>query len=436
MLHDDEPPLARLPELGAKPRRSALRRLIGKWLSSFLLLAVIVGAIGGWSYLVFTAPGPLTADKVYEIPKALDRPSLAVALKDEGIISEPRIFSAAAAVNAFRGGRLKSGEYLFKAGMSMQDVLSMITAGRVITYKLSVPEGWTAQMVVDRLGEQKELDGPTPPAPPEGTIMPDTYVFRRGLTREKLLADMQEAQSKLVDEVWAAKPEGSILKTKEEMVTLASIVEKETGMAEERPMVASVMINRLKQHIRLQSDPTVIYGITMGKTKLDRPISKADLDADNPYNTYKIDGLPPGPIANPGKAALEAVINPAETNYLYFVANGTGGHAFAATLEEHNANVKKWRGLEAAAPEPANVTAAAPVPPAVATVPAATAPAAATLPAPATPAPAAAAPAAAAAADAAAPVAPAATAVVKPGSTVTVNGKQVPIPVFKKPKKQ
>ena len=424
--YDDEP-VRRLPDMGAKRRPSALRRLIGKWLSMFLLVAVIVGGIGGWSYLVFTAPGPLTADKVYEVPKGLDRPSLAVALKDQGIISEPRIFSAAAAVNTLRGGKLKAGEYLFKAGMSMQEVLSTITAGRVVTYKLSIPEGWTTQMVVDRLGEQAELDGPTPAAPPEGTIMPDTYVFRRGLTREKLLADMQEAQAKLVDEVWAAKPADSILKSKEEMVTLASIVEKETGVDEERPLVAAVMINRLKQHIRLQSDPTVIYGITQGKTKLDRPISKADLVADNPYNTYKIEGLPPGPIANPGKAALEAVINPANTNYLFFVANGTGGHAFAATLEEHNANVKKWRGIEAATPDPDQPAETPAAAPAVAATAPATAPApAATLPTPAVP-------------DTAAPSVPPATttdAMAKPGATVIVNGKKVPIPVFKKPKKQ
>ena len=425
MSHNDKPPLSRLPEMGAKRRRSTLGRLFGKWILSLLVVCAIGGAVGGWSYLVFTAPGPLTADKVYEVAKPIDRPALAFALHDQGIIEDPRVFSAAAAVNAFRGGRLKPGEYLFKAGMSMQDVLSTITSGRVITYKMSVPEGWTSQMVVDRLGEQKELDGATPAAPPEGSIMPDTYVFRRGLEREKLLADMQEAETKLVDEVWAARPADSILKSKEEMVTLASIVEKETGVPEERPIVASVMINRLKQHIRLQSDPTVIYGITMGKTKLDRPITRADLDADNPYNTYKIEGLPPGPIANPGRAALEAVINPATTNYLYFVADGTGGHAFAATLEEHNANVKKWRGLEAASPDataagetaPADDTAAvaAPIPPATATTPP-PAPAVATPPAAAT------------------PTAPGP--VVKPGSTVTVNGKQVPIPVLKKPKKQ
>lgn len=429
--YDDEP-LKRLPDMGAKRRPSALRRLIGKWLVMFLLVGSVAGVIGGWGFLVFTAPGPLTADKVYEVPKGLDRPSLAIALKDQGIISDSQVFSAAAAVNALRGGKLKSGEYLFKAGMSMQDVLSTITAGRVVTYKLLVPEGWTSQMVVDRLGAQAELDGPIPPAPPEGSIMPDTYVFRRGLTREKLLADMQEAQTKLVDEVWAAKPADSILKTKEEMVTLASIVEKETGVAEERPLVAAVMINRLKQHIRLQSDPTVIYGITLGKTKLDRPISRADLDADNPYNTYKIDGLPPGPIANPGRAALEAVINPANTSYIFFVANGTGGHAFATTLEEHNANVKKWRGIEAATTDltkPADVPAATttnPAPPVAPATGAAAAPAAtpsldATVPAPVPP---------------AAATAPATATVGKPGSTVIVDGKKVPIPVFKKPKKQ
>ncbi len=424
MRGDDDEPLKRLPEMGAKRRRSSVLRLLGKWILSLLLISVIVGAVGGWSFLVFTAPGPLAADKVYEVSKTMDRAGLAIALQEQGIITDPRIFSAAAAVNALRGGKLKSGEYLFKAGMSMQDILSMITAGRVITYKLSVPEGWTSQMVVDRLGEQKELDGPTPATPPEGSIMPDTYVFRRGLTREKLLADMQDAETKLVDEVWAAKPADSILKSKEDMVTLASIVEKETGLPEERPIVASVMINRLKQHIRLQSDPTVIYGITLGKTKLDRPITRADLDADNPYNTYKIDGLPPGPIANPGRAALEAVINPADTKYLFFVADGSGGHAFAATLDEHNANVKKWRGIEAATPDPAKP---AEIPAAAAAGTPATPPAvqdSATAPlAPATAAP-------------AAPAAVTPTPVVKPGATVTVDGKKVPIPVFKKPKKQ
>jgi UPF0755 protein len=233
----------------------------------------------------------------------------------------------------------------------MQDVLALLTSGRFLTYKVTIPEGWTSQMVVAKLEEQKELDGPLAATPAEGTIMPDTYIYRRGLTRQKMLEDMQTANTKMIDELWAKRPADTILKSKEELVTLASIVEKETGVAEERPQVASVFINRLKQGIRLQSDPTIIYGIVGGKGRLERPLTRSDIDTETPYNTYKIPALPPGPIANPGRAALEAVLNPDKTPYLYFVANGTGGHAFAATLDEHNANVKKWRAQQSS-PDP------------------------------------------------------------------------------------
>jgi UPF0755 protein len=167
-------------------------------------------------------------------------------------------------------------------------------------------------------------------------------VFRRGMTRAKLLQDMQDAQTKLVDEIWAKKPADTPLKSKEELVTLASIVEKETGKADERARVAAVFLNRMKQGMKLQSDPTIIYGITAG-AKLERPLTRSDIEARTAYNTYQIAGLPPGPIAIPGRASLEAVVAPAQTQDLFFVADGTGGHAFAATLEEHNANVKKWR---------------------------------------------------------------------------------------------
>jgi UPF0755 protein len=250
--------------------------------------------------------------------------------------------------------------------------LSIITSGKFLTYKVTIPEGWTSQMAVSRLEEQDKLDGAVSTIPTEGSLKPDTYVFRRGLTRDKMLEDMQAANTKMVDELWAAKPADTVLKTKEEFVTLASIVEKETGVAEERPQVASVFINRLKQGMRLQSDPTIIYGIMGGKGRLDRPITKSDIDSATPYNTYQIPALPPGPICNPGRAALEAVLNPDKTPYIYFVANGTGGHAFAVTLEEHNANVKKWRAQQGDAdptipPEeqpaqPANGAAAQPLP--------------------------------------------------------------------------
>ncbi|MDE2445668.1 MAG: endolytic transglycosylase MltG [Alphaproteobacteria bacterium] len=407
--------------------------------SLFALLFVLGGALailGSWAWLTFTAPGPLKDKKVFEIPKALDRTQIAMTLQDQGIITDARVFSAAAAVNALRGGKLRHGEYEFPANATMEDVLSMITAGRFLTYKVTIPEGWTTQMVVARLNEQKELQGDVTTVPAEGAILPDTYVFRRGMTRQKLLDDMQAAQTKLLDILWQNRPASTKLASPQELVTLASIVEKETGIAEERPQVASVFLNRLDQKMRLQSDPTIIYGIVGGKGKLDRHLTKADIDTPTPYNTYTIAGLPPGPIANPGRAALEAVLNPAQTKYLYFVADGTGGHAFSTTLDEHNANVKKWRGQQGndsttpettaqpkdqASKDPAK-TPDSPVP---APAPADTAtPADPTIPAP----------------DAVPPepaIDQAATKpqTAKPGSTVTVNGKQVPIPIPKKPKK-
>jgi UPF0755 protein len=345
-LSDDEP-VNRVPEPNMpKYRRPVLSRVFGSLFLWFLLVAAIIGGAVFWAFLTFTAPGPLSASKIYEIEKGKDRADIAVALQDQGIIADARIFSAVAAVQNVRGARLKAGEYEFPAGATMQDVLALITSGKFVTYKVTIPEGWTSQMVVARLEEQKELDGPISAVPAEGAIKPDTYVFKRGLTRDKMIEDMKAANTKMVDELWAARPAETVLKSKDEFITLASIVEKETGIAEERPQVASVFINRLKQGMKLQSDPTIIYGIVGGKGRLERPLTKADIEAATPYNTYQIPALPPGPIANPGRAALEAVLNPDKTPYLYFVANGTGGHAFASTLDEHNANVKKWRAQQ------------------------------------------------------------------------------------------
>ncbi len=357
----DDQPYDRLPEpYTKKVRRPVLTRVFGSLFLWLLGIGVIIGALGFLAFLSFTAPGPLTTSKIVEISKGQDRSTIAVALQDAGIISDARIFSAAAAVQGLRGSKLKAGEYEFPARATMQDVLIIITSGRYLTYKLTIPEGWTSQMVVAKLQTQEQLVGEVTIEPVEGSILPDTYVFRRGLSRQKLIEDMQAAETKLIDELWAKRPATTILKSKEELLTLASIVEKETGVAEERPQVASVFLNRLKLGMRLQSDPTIIYGIVGGKGKLDRPLTRADIDAVTPYNTYQIPALPPGPIANPGRAALEAVLNPATTEYLYFVADGTGGHAFAATLDEHNANVKKWRAQQnLPAEEPASVPAAA-----------------------------------------------------------------------------
>lgn len=414
---DQEPP-SRVSEPNMpKVRRSVLARVFGSLLLWVFVLSAVIAGGAIWAYLEFTAPGPLTASKVFEIRKGLGRGEVSVILQDQGIISDARVFSAAAAANGFRGAVLKPGEYEFPERATMQDVLSMIAAGRYLMYKVTIPEGWTTQMVVARLQEQSELEGDVKTVPIEGAIRPDTYVFRRGLTRQKLIDDMQAAGTKLIDDLWATRPADTVIKTKEEFVTLASIVEKETGIPEERPQVASVFINRLKQGMRLQSDPTIIYGIMGGKGKLDRPLTRADIDAATPYNTYTISGLPPGPIANPGKAALEAVLHPDKTPYLYFVANGTGGHAFASTLDEHNANVKKWRAQQT--PEVAPADPVIPATPAAIPNPVPAEPALDPVP----PEP----------VDGPVPAEPQID--LKPGSTVMVNGKMVPIPVFKKPKR-
>jgi UPF0755 protein len=238
---------------------------------------------------------------------------------------------------------VRPGEYEIPARAPMSEVLDIILSGRVLTYKLTIPEGWTSDMAVARINGSDVLSGDPVTAPSEGVLIADTQVFHRGMTRAKLLQDMEDKQAKLVDEIWAKHKADSPLTSKEQMVTLASIVEKETGKADERPKVAAVFLNRLKKGMRLQSDPTIIYGLIGGKGKLDRALKRADIDSNTAYNTYQIDGLPPGPIATPGRAALEAVVTPDATDAIYFVADGTGGHAFATTLDEHNANVKKWR---------------------------------------------------------------------------------------------
>ena len=363
----DRDPITRVSEpVRFKPRKWSFWRVMFRMFGLIVLIgAILIGALA-WAGYILSATGPLEAKKIVQIPKTADRVAIATQLQQEGVISGTRLFSAAALVDEqLRHAHLKTGEYEFPANASMAVVLSMLGRGDVVKYKVTIPEGWTSQMVVNRVNEQEELDGQVTATPAEGTLLPETYIVTRGYTRDKLLADMAAAQNKILESVAAQIPPGSPVKTKEDVITLASIVEKETGVAQERPEVAAVFLNRLKQHMRLQSDPTVIYGIVGGAGKLDHPITRDDLDNETPYNTYVIDGLPPGPIANPGKAAIEAVINPANVPYLYFVANGTGGHAFASTLEEHNANVKKWRSLNGTVdPAPSSVkpAVAAPTP--------------------------------------------------------------------------
>jgi UPF0755 protein len=311
----------------------------------FVFGAIAALAAGFYAHSQYTAPGPLAGNQVFVVAPGQSASEIGAALEKDGIISNGRIFTVMAQLTGLRT-KLKAGEYDFPAGASMQSVMGLIATGRSITYKLSIPEGFTSEMVAARLNGNEVLTGPPVIAPPEGTILPDTYVFRRGMTRQKLLEDMQAAQQKLLDELWAARMPIPAVETKEQAVTLASIVEKETAVAEERPLIAAVFINRLNKGMRFQSDPTIIYGIVGGKGRLDRPLTRTDIETETPYNTYRIDGLPPGPIANPGREALRAVLNPTATEYLYFVADGSGGHAFASTLEQHNRNVRQWREIE------------------------------------------------------------------------------------------
>ncbi len=250
--------------------------------------------------------------------------------------------------------------------------------GKSIDHKVTLPEGLTSQQIVERISANPDLKGDITEIPPEGTLLPDTYRFQIGDSRIDIIERMQVAHQKFLAKMWAERDPDIVVKTPEEAVILASIVEKETGRADERPRIAAVFENRLRKNMRLQSDPTIIYGLVGGKGVLDHPIQQDELERDTPYNTYKINGLPPTPIANPGRAAIEAVLKPAKTKDLYFVADGTGGHSFAPSLEEHNRNVVKWRQVERAMREKEREEAAA----AAAAAAAGTAPGTATEPAP------------------------------------------------------
>ena len=241
---------------------------------------------------------------------------------------------------------LKAGEYQFKAHSSLRDVVATMVEGKVVAHQVSIPEGLTSQQIVSRLLEDDVLTGNVKEIPREGSLLPDTYNFTRGVTREQMIHRMQQAQQRFVREIWERRSADLPIKTPEQLVVLASLVEKETGKPDERTRVAAVFVNRLKQKMQLQSDPTIIYGLVGGKGTLGRPIMKSEITQPTPYNTYLIDGLPPGPISNPGRASLEAAANPARTRELYFVADGTGGHVFAETYEQHQKNVTRLRSIE------------------------------------------------------------------------------------------
>ncbi len=295
----------------------------------------------------FDAPGPLQQDSIVNIPRGSGIRDISDLLSRQGVINQPWVFIGGVLLLKAREG-LRAGEYQFKAHASISDVVTELSEGKVVIHQVTIPEGLTSEQIVARLMNDDVLTGDIGQIPAEGSLLPDTYDFTRGTTREQLITRMQSAQERLVKDIWARRAPDLPLKNPEQLVILASLIEKETGKADERTRIAAVFINRLKQKMRLQSDPTIIYGLVGGKGSLGRPIMKSEIDQPTPYNTYLIDGLPPGPITNPGRASLEAAANPARTRDLYFVADGTGGHVFAETYEQHEKNVMRLRQLEAA----------------------------------------------------------------------------------------
>jgi peptidoglycan lytic transglycosylase G len=313
-----------------------------------IILILMIGVGGGYFYgkQKIEAPGPLQEDKIVNIPARAGMTDIADTLQREGVIDNNR-WAFIGAVFALKArSELKPGEYLFQKNASLRDVIGTMVDGKVVQHAVTIPEGLTSEQIVDRLSDNDIFSGTVREIPREGTLLPETYKFPRGATREQVIARMQQAQKRALAEIWERRSPDLPIKTPEQLVTLASIVEKETGKAEERSRVAAVFVNRLRQKIKLQSDPTIIYGLVGGKGTLGRPIKRSEIQQPSPYNTYVVDGLPPGPIANPGRASLEAAANPARTRDLYFVADGTGGHAFSDSYEQHQKNVARLRAME------------------------------------------------------------------------------------------
>lgn len=340
-----------------EPRRK------GGGFGSFLFWLLAAGAVAGIFVFAFfssaiSRPGPSQAETAFVVERGASGASIAEALRDQNLITDPLLFRIANRIYA-KSDTLQAGEYNIPAGASVRDIVEMISGGDALLHAITFPEGITIDGVMRTLAASDVLTGDMPAAPPEGSILPDTYHVERGMTRAALLQQMRDAHDEAVAEIWARRAPNLPITTPEQLVNLASIVERETGVAAERPIVAGVFINRLRRPMRLETDPTIIYGVC--KRHPDRcrdgrlidaqgnrrTIRASEIAMDTGYNTYRIDGLPPTPISNPGRAALEATANPAQTNAIFFVADGTGGHIFADTLAEHQRNVARWREIEA-----------------------------------------------------------------------------------------
>jgi UPF0755 protein len=377
------------------------RSIASNALTLFIVILIALAALVAWGRNEFVAPGPLNQPICLQVERGASFSGVSRNLEERGAITDARIFRIGAEY-ADRAADLKFGSYMIPAGASMSEVLEAITAsgrstcGRdlnfriginsadvvlseldlttnqyvevarfeagvnpfppeyaevaddpALVFRVTVAEGVTSWQITESLKKADFLTGPLETVPPEGSLSPGGYEPARGTERGALIAEMTERQQAVLAEAWAGRAEGLPYDTPEEALIMASIIEKETSLPEERGRVASVFVNRLQQGMRLQTDPTVIYGITKGEGVLGRGLRQSELRRETPWNTYVIDGLPPTPIANPGAESVRAAMNPDSTDFLFFVADGTGGHAFAETLDEHNENVARWRAIEA-----------------------------------------------------------------------------------------
>lgn len=322
-------------------RRSAVRIVLA------VLLIFAGGVIGGvlWAWDAYKSPGPLESEIAVIVPKGAGVQEIAELLRDKGVIDNPHLFVLGARYTEM-ARRMRAGEFAFAPRISTRDAVAHLVDGEMVKRRLTIPEGLLTREIVDLVLAADGLTGSVEVPEPEGAYLPETYFYSHGDSRAGLLARMTAAMDKALAEAWAQRNPKIALKSPRQALVLASIIEKETGVAAERARVSAVFHNRLRRRMRLQSDPTVAYAVTGGGVSLGRPLSRADLEADSPYNTYRVAGLPPGPIANPGRASLLAAVQPLDTKEYYFVADGKGGHAFSRTLREHNRNVAKWRRLQ------------------------------------------------------------------------------------------
>ncbi len=326
--------------------------------SRLLLLLIIAAtlAVSGifiWGQKAFDRPGPLEKEVTVIIPRGAGLQKIAELLSNAGVIDQPTVFVVATRLRQHHLD-LKAGEYTFAPRISPSDALSQIREGKVVIHRVTIAEGLTSAQVARLLAGTEGLIQDQKAIPPEGSLLPETYDFIRGDRSSSIIDRMTAAHDRKLSALWQNRAEDLPFNTPDEAIVLASIVEKETAVASERALIAGVFVNRLRRGMRLQSDPTVVYALTGGDGPLGRSLTFADLKTDSPYNTYKVSGLPPGPIANPGTAAIAAVLQPDATDALYFVADGTGGHAFARTLREHNRNVAKWRRINRQQQQPTN----------------------------------------------------------------------------------